>query len=79
VYAADARTRDLPLITGDIYTHDWFNILADLGMLQYDALLGNIFLSFSIIALLAACYFFYADFMLPKKEAKDRLNFSKNQ
>jgi hypothetical protein len=41
VYMADAREMDLPLITvgdagGDGVAHDWWNILTQLGLLQYD-------------------------------------------
>lgn len=42
VYMADARELDLPLITvgdgGDEFgvPHDWWNILTDLGLLEYD-------------------------------------------
>ena len=42
VYIADARERDLPLVTvggggeGSGEMHDWWNILTQLGMLEYD-------------------------------------------
>ena len=43
IYAADANERVLPLITGDINTHDWYNILQPLGLLQYDDQFGFFF------------------------------------
>ncbi|MFN8672893.1 MAG: hypothetical protein U0457_12530 [Candidatus Sericytochromatia bacterium] len=59
-YISDARTRDLPLITGDPDTHDWFNVLSDLNIIQYDTLLGKIVFFFGavlmIIGLIIAFY-----------------------
>lgn len=43
IYISDAQERTLPLITGDIATHDWFQILEMLGLLRYDDFLGYIF------------------------------------
>ena len=48
IYASDARERALPLITNDITTHDWFNLLLQLDILKYDDLVGYVFLLFSI-------------------------------
>jgi len=42
VYARDARTMDLQLITGKGVGHDWNNMLFMLDMLQYDQLIGDI-------------------------------------
>ena len=50
VYASDAQERILPLITNDIATHDWFNILVSLNLLKYDDFVGNIFLTFSLLS-----------------------------
>lgn len=44
-YISDARTRDLPLITGDSDTHDWMNILLQLKLLAWDETIGG-FVSF---------------------------------
>jgi hypothetical protein len=41
VYASDARERLLPLITNDITTHDWFNLLSQYNLLRYDDVIGN--------------------------------------
>ena len=41
VYIADASARQLPLITHDPNTHDWWQLLRMLGWLRYDVLLGN--------------------------------------
>lgn len=43
IYVADARARALPLITGDKDTHDWWQLLTMLGLLNYDHLLGWLF------------------------------------
>jgi len=43
IYAADAQERTLPLITGNIAQHDWFNILDLLGLLRYDNQVGLMF------------------------------------
>ena len=36
VYVADAGERALPLITGDPGTHDWWFLLNELGLINYD-------------------------------------------
>ncbi|MBC7475930.1 MAG: hypothetical protein H7263_16730 [Candidatus Sericytochromatia bacterium] len=41
-YISDATTRDLPLITGDPDTHDWFNVLSQLNILSWDTTIGKI-------------------------------------
>ncbi|MCA9363384.1 hypothetical protein KC851_03615 [Candidatus Kaiserbacteria bacterium] len=43
IYASDARERVLPLITNDISTHDWFNLLNNHNLLKYDDVIGFIF------------------------------------
>jgi len=43
VYAQDARARALPLITFDSNTHDWWNLLGMLDLLEYDQILGRLF------------------------------------
>lgn len=50
IYVSDAEERTLPLITGDVSTHDWYNILVELNLLKYDDLLGYFFWCFSILA-----------------------------
>ncbi len=43
VYAADARTQKLPLLGGKKVYHDWNYILRELGILNYDYLVGEFF------------------------------------
>lgn len=40
IYISDASARKLPLITGDLNTHDWFQLLLSWRMLQYDGAIG---------------------------------------
>lgn len=54
VYARDARSRALPLLTGDEDTHDWYNMLSELGLLQHDQAVGNAFSALGVLCLLAA-------------------------
>lgn len=49
IYAADARSRMLPLLGGDINSHDWWNMLGMVGMLPYDIAIGQFFLLMAII------------------------------
>ena len=57
VYAADARSRRLPLLGGDVNSHDWWNMLGMSKLLPHDHLFGHAFLmlavvSFSVLVLL---------------------------
>jgi hypothetical protein len=54
IYISDAQERALPLITGDVNTHDWFQLLSGWGLLRYDDLIGTIvwLTSFAVICLL---------------------------
>jgi hypothetical protein len=61
IYAADARTRALPLITGDPDTHDWFQILSDLNLLRYDTEIGGFFLALACLSVILAAFCFYSD------------------
>jgi len=49
VYAADARSRVLPLLGGDNVGHDWWNMLGMLGLLEWDQFIGG---SFFVLAML---------------------------
>lgn len=49
VYAADARSRSLPLLGGDATEHDWWNMLRMMGILEYDHALGALFFLLAII------------------------------
>lgn len=55
-YIADARDRNLNLITGDPDTHDWFNILSEFNIIQYDTLLGKIAFFFGSILMISAIF-----------------------
>lgn len=61
VYAADARERALPLITGDVSSHDWHYLLSQIGLLQSDNIIGNLFFVASISALVLALFIFWVD------------------
>lgn len=61
IYAADAQERALPLITRDVSTHDWFNLLNQFHLLKYDDLIGNIFLSLGAMCILLSIYFVFKD------------------
>ena len=43
LYVGDARERELPLITGDADTHDWWNLLLILDLFRRDDLLASLF------------------------------------
>ena len=49
VYAADARAQKLPLLGGNKVYHDWHYLLGEIGLLQYDHIVGYIFLGVAII------------------------------
>ena len=59
VYAADAHSRVLPLITGDPGTHDWYNMLSQLGWLRFDSAFGNFFMVLSFLSLAGAVFCMY--------------------
>ena len=48
VYAADARAQKLPLLGGNKVYHDWYYLLGEIGLLEYDQVVGYIFLGFAI-------------------------------
>lgn len=54
-YIKDARTMDLILLGGltgfENGAHDWNNMLYELDILQYDQLIGNIFLGAGVVIL----------------------------
>jgi hypothetical protein len=49
VYAADAKTRKLPLLGGSKVYHDWNYMLGELGILHYDYLVGYFFFGIAIV------------------------------
>jgi hypothetical protein len=56
IYVADASARELPLITFDKDTHDWWNLLLRLELLRYDRLLGNLFYLQGLLCFVLALY-----------------------
>ena len=49
VYAADAQARRLPLLGGNKVYHDWYYLLSEIGILQFDAEVGYFFFGIAII------------------------------
>ena len=60
-YIADARDRNLNLITGDPDTHDWFNILSNLNLLRYDTFFGKIVFFFGGIFMISGLIIAFYD------------------
>lgn len=54
VYAADAQARKLPLLGGNKVYHDWHYLLGEVGILEYDYLVGYIFFGIAIAIFLVA-------------------------
>jgi hypothetical protein len=54
VYSADAQARKLPLLGGDKVYHDWHYLLGEIGILEYDYLVGYTFLGIAIVIFLVA-------------------------
>lgn len=61
IYISDAQERILPLITNDIDSHDWFNILNELNILKYDNLIGYVFWCLSVIAVIFILILLFKD------------------
>jgi hypothetical protein len=54
VYAADAQARKLPLLGGNKVYHDWHYLLGEIGILEYDYLVGYIFFGIAIVIFIVA-------------------------
>lgn len=54
VYAADARSRQLPLLGGNKVYHDWTYLLSETGLLNSDKEIGLLFYFIGIIAFIVA-------------------------
>ncbi len=54
VYAADAQARKLPLLGGKKVYHDWHYLLSELGILQYDFVVGYLFYAIAILVFILA-------------------------
>jgi hypothetical protein len=61
IYASDAQERLLPLITGDVATHDWFNLLSQLNLLPYDNLVGYTFWLAGALSVVLLTFFLSRD------------------
>ena len=55
VYAADAQTRKLPLLGNG--KHDWYYMLAKLGLLEHAEQVGWLFFALALIVILVAVIF----------------------
>ena len=71
IYAADAEERVLPLITRDVSTHDWYNILSRFDLLSYDYLFGYFFWLLSALSIGMLIYFLCKDPLIAKLLIKD--------
>lgn len=62
IYVKDASAMELPLLGGEGVLHDWNTLLEDLGLLQLDQLIGNLFFAIGSIIYLSAIGlgFYYA-------------------
>lgn len=49
VYATDARAQKLLLLGGNKVYHDWHYLLGEIGLLQYDHIVGYTFLGVAVI------------------------------
>jgi hypothetical protein len=54
VYAADAQARKLPLLGGEKVYHDWHYLLGEVGILEYDYIVGYTFLGISVVIFIIA-------------------------
>jgi hypothetical protein len=54
VYAADARSQQLPLLGGNKVYHDWHYLLGELNILQYDTEVGYFIFGAAILAFIIA-------------------------
>lgn len=61
IYASDANERLLPLITRDVSTHDWYNLLLMFNLLKYDDLFGYLFILGSLMSIALIGYFLSKD------------------
>lgn len=67
VYASDARAMKLPLTSSDMVTNyapgtvkgDWYYILEPLGLLNFDVIIGRLFIFAGIICFIFAVYSLY--------------------
>lgn len=53
-YASDAQAQRLPLLGGNKVYHDWNFLLSKMNILEYDYLVGNLFVTLAIISFIIA-------------------------
>lgn len=51
-YAADAKTQALPLLGGNKVYHDWNYLLNQLGIINYDYIVGFFFIALAVVSFL---------------------------
>lgn len=61
IYAGDAQERLLPLITRDVSTHDWYNLLLKYNLLKYDDWFGYLFTLCALASVFLLGYFLSKD------------------
>jgi hypothetical protein len=49
VYAADARSRKIPLLGGNKVYHDWHYLLGEIGILEFDQEVGYVLVGIAIL------------------------------
>lgn len=54
VYAADARAHKLPLLGGNKVYHDWTYLLNTVGLIEYEKLIGSVFVFLGVAAFIVA-------------------------
>ena len=72
VYSRDAQVQLLPLITGNSEDHDWTYLLGQLGILNKDQLVGNIFLGISMFFFVCALIVFVIDLERTLKQMRPK-------
>jgi len=56
VYASDARSKKLLLLGGSKVYHDWNYLLSKTGLLEYDLLIGKVFIALGLISFLLVLF-----------------------
>jgi hypothetical protein len=72
VYSRDAQVQLLPLITGNSEDHDWTYLLGELGILNKDQVVGNVFFGISIFFFVCALVVFVIDAERTLKQIKPK-------
>ena len=61
IYAGDASKRALPLITRDVSTHDWYNLLLKFNLLRYEDWFAYTFTICALISIFMIGYLLSKD------------------